>query len=80
MCPSDVVLALLPHLPEATIRLIYERLLSEWRDAAAELADDDFDPPDGMASWSEHPLFARPVDLDWQELRDLVAASTRDAP
>jgi hypothetical protein len=66
---EDASIAMLPLLPEATVKSIHADLLAHYRRVAVELLDEDNEPPAGCSSWSEHRLFTEPVSVDWSELR-----------
>jgi hypothetical protein len=70
--PSDMVLALLDHLPVASVRPLVERIIAKARADAAESLDDDGEFPAGLATWAEHPWFTEPplTEGEWQELED----------
>ncbi len=77
----DAAPILLRHLPLDTVRQIVDDIVGYAARAAVELLEDDaIPPPPGMASWAEHPSFARPPmsELDWaQAVADLVAAGVQ---
>ena len=77
----DAAPILLRHLPLDTVRQIVDEMAAYAARGAVELLEDDgIPPPFGMASWTEHPSFARPPmsELDWaQAAADLVAAGVQ---
>ncbi|TCH97644.1 hypothetical protein EJV46_16130 [Roseococcus sp. SYP-B2431] len=69
----DLVLELLAHLPMETVRPIVERVVAMNRRAAVEIALIDGEgPPEGFASWADHPWLTRPAltEAEWQELEE----------
>ncbi|MFT8244672.1 hypothetical protein [Roseomonas sp. BN140053] len=68
-CPGDLALALLDHLPMATVRPLVEGVVAKGRAAAVELVEDE-DTPAGFDSWADHPWFTGPpmTEAEWQEI------------
>jgi hypothetical protein len=67
----DLALELLAHLPIETARPIVERVVAMNRKAAVEIALHDGEgPPEGFASWSDHPWLTRPAltEDEWLEV------------
>lgn len=48
---------LVPHLPESAVRQIIGELHTQMNAGLVEVMDHEFEPPDGLASWHDHPSF-----------------------
>jgi hypothetical protein len=67
----DLALELLAHLPMEEVRPIVERVVALNRKAAIEIALHDGEgPPEGFASWADHPWFTGPplTENEWLEV------------
>ncbi|WP_338663169.1 hypothetical protein VQH23_23900 [Pararoseomonas sp. SCSIO 73927] len=74
---TELVVALLAHLPMATVRPLIEEASRRDLAAAAELADEDVPPPAGFETWANHPWFQDNGmgEVDWAECEREAASS-----
>lgn len=61
---------LVAHLPEPTVRQIVGEMHQQLSKGTVEILDHEFEPPDGLESWGDHPSFHElPIsEHDWADI------------